>query len=100
MQAIVAGVSRMKGTAKKTGKPYDMCNINTLVAVENVANDSFSKNGFGFEVVQIGATPDCIAQFAGIKFPATLELVTDMTQFAGRLVPVVVGISQKTGSAA
>jgi hypothetical protein len=100
MQAIVAGISRMKGIAKKTGKPYDMCNINTLVAVENVSNESFSKNGFGYEIVQIGATAECVAQFANVKFPATLELVTDMTQFAGRLVPVVVGISQKTASAA
>ncbi len=100
MQAIVAGISRMKGIAKKTGKPYDICNINTLVAVENVQNEAFSKTGHGYEIVQIGATAECVAQFANIKFPATLDLITDMTQFAGRLVPVVVGISPKTASAA
>ncbi|NHQ85300.1 hypothetical protein HA050_04135 [Iodobacter sp. HSC-16F04] len=94
MKAFVVGISEMKGIAKKTGKPYAMCNINTLVPVENVSSDAFSKRGFGFEIVQIGATADCISQFANIRFPAHVELVTDMTQFAGRLVPIVVGVSE------
>ncbi|MBS1156614.1 MAG: hypothetical protein H6R07_2538 [Proteobacteria bacterium] len=94
MKALVAGVSRMKGIAKKSGNPYDMANVNTLTASQSAKTESFTKIGYGFEISQIQCTNDAVEQFAAFqgRFPLELELITDMTQFAGRLVPIVVGV--------
>lgn len=101
MKALVAGVVHMKGTAKKTGKPYDMANINTLTLSQSASTEGFQKMAFGFEISQIQCTPEVVRQFqqyAG-RFPIELELITDMTQFAGRLVPIVVGIATPKAAA-
>jgi len=94
MKALVAGVVHMKGIAKKTGKPYDMANINTLTPSQSANTADFQKTAFGFEISQIQCATSAIEQFAQFqgRFPLELELITDMTQFAGRLVPIVVGV--------
>lgn len=102
MKALVAGVSRMKGTAKKTGKPYDMANVNTMTKIQPASTDTFTKQGFGFEISQIQCSNEAVMQFAKFdgRFPLELELITDMTQFAGRLVPIVVGVVDPAAKAA
>lgn len=94
MKALVAGVVHMKGTAKKTGKPYDMANVNTLTVSQSAQTDGFTKQAYGFEISQIQCTQEAVSQFSQFqgRFPLELELITDMTQFAGRLVPIVVGV--------
>ncbi len=102
MKALVAGVSRMKGIAKKSGKPYDMCNVNTLSAIQSASTESFTKQGYGFEISQIRCTADAVIQFSQFdgRYPLELELITDMTQFAGQLVPIVVGVVDPNKKAA
>lgn len=96
MKAHCIGVSRQHGNSKKTGKPYDMARIYILQPIEVMANQDFSREGFGFQVVEIDVDSGCLPRFAGVKFPAHLDLSTTDRVFMGRIQTVVTGFIPET----
>ena len=95
MKANVCGVKRMSGTAKSSGNAYDMCNITLLVPVEQVNNAKMQINGAGFSVMEMPLDVEALPLFMNLKFPATLELVTDVRIRAGKPETIVAGIVPK-----
>lgn len=91
MKANIIGVTRMAGTAKKTGRPYDMARVYVLQPTDVVANDSFTKTGYGYVSAELECRPDAVARFADLKFPATVELITENDMQFGRIITVVTG---------
>jgi len=94
MQAMVTGVSRMKGVGKSSKQPYDIAKLFVLQPVKPVSRENMELSGFGFETAEISMRPDALTQFEGVKFPANLDLVTDMEARGGVLLPIVVGVKR------
>lgn len=92
MKANVAGVKRMAGTSAKSGNAYDMCNLTLLVPVEQVNNPKMQVNGAGFATMEMPLEVEALPAFMNIKYPATLDLETDVRPRAGKPETVVVGI--------
>jgi len=91
MKAICAGVTRQHGNSKKTGKPYDMARVIILQPVEVVANVDFSREGHGYQAVEIDLDAGALPRFASVKFPCELELTTTDRIFMGRIQTVITG---------
>lgn len=100
MKALCAGISRQHGNSKKTGKPYDMARVITLQPIEVVSNPDFSREGYGFQAVEIDLDPACLPRFAGVKFPCTLDLSTTDRIFMGRIQTIVTGFVPETAKQA
>mgnify|MGYP001767571657 CR=1 FL=1 len=91
MKAHIIGVSRMHGTSKKTGRPYDMARCYVLQPCDVVANDAYTKVGHGYQVAEMEMRPDALTKFSDLKFPATVELITDNEMQFGRIITVITG---------
>jgi len=102
MKVFAIGITKNEGVSKKSdpaGKAYKMAALLVLQPIENASGDSkdggkWSRFGFGFQVAEFQADPNCLEQFRDIKFPCTLEVLTDTQQQFGRMQTVVVGCSQ------
>lgn len=100
MKMTVVGVQRISGTAKASGNAYDMCNVMGLVPIEVVNNAKMQINGAGMKVMEIPLDPAALPEFMSLKFPSTVELVTDVRPRSGKLETVVVGIAPALAKAA
>lgn len=94
MKATVIGVVRRVGVGKESKKAYDISTLHMLVPIAPVARENMQVSGYGFEVMECELHPDALQSFAGIKFPAVLDLETDMVPRFGKLQIVVAGIKQ------
>lgn len=99
MKLHVIGVSRMIGTAKSSGKPYDMAKLLCLQDVQVTAKENYQRTGFGFEVCEVDLDPPALSQFSQVKFPAIIECRTDNVMRFGKMQSLVVGL-EKAGTAA
>lgn len=96
MKALVSGIVHRKGTAKATGQEYDFTRLLTLRPVEPLLSDRMTVRGHGYQEVEVAADPACLPQFAGLKFPCEVDLVTDARPGRfGQLELVVTGINGK-----
>lgn len=91
MKATIIGVTRMAGTSKKTGRPYDIARCLVLQPCDVVANDAFTKTGHGYAVAEMEMRPDAVGRFANLTFPANVDLLTDNEMQFGRIITVVTG---------
>lgn len=91
MRVTAIGVKRLTGTGKDSGKPFDFAQIAILRPVEVQSSQRFTCVGHGFEVSDLDLEKESINQFAGIKFPAQLDLVVDTVPGRQGLRSVVVG---------
>ncbi len=94
MRAIVIGVKRMSGIGKESGNSYDMARLICIAPIDAVNNASLRIEGFGFEPAEIELAPEAIGQFAGIKFPAELELKEEARARRGQFVMYIVGLER------
>lgn len=95
MKAIVLGIAHRKGISTKNGpaREFDFATVYTLRPIEVVNREKFQQVGHGFEVVEAKADEGALPQFAGRKFPAEMELITEARPSAfGNLELVVVGV--------
>lgn len=100
MKAHVIGVTRVEGMSNKKGplKPYDMGKITILQPIEIVAKSDeqtgtrYSKTGYGYEPAEIDMDVAALPSFAGIKFPALLDLEIGQVMQFGKLASVCTGI--------
>lgn len=99
MKLHVIGVSRMTGTAKASGKPYDMAKLLCLQDVQIADKENYQRDGYGFEVCEVDMDPAVLTQFSQVKFPAMLECRTDNVMRFGKMQSLVVGL-EKTATAA
>lgn len=91
MKIHAAGVQRIQGTSKK-GSPFDMCNLITLVPVEPVVSEKISITGHGYKVVELAVDPLALPQFAGMKFPSTIDVELEPRPRMGKYETTVVGV--------
>jgi hypothetical protein len=91
MKMNVCGVQRIAGTSK-AGSAFDMCELLALVPVEAV-NGKVNITGAGYKVMNIALDPEALPQFMNTKFPATLDLTTDVRPERGELKTVITGIA-------
>lgn len=95
MKALVIGISHRKGIAKESGRPYDFAQVTTLEPLKEFESERYTCRGHGLDSAEIKADPSCLSQFAGMKFPAELELVTEARRSPfGQLELVVVGVKK------
>lgn len=92
MKFNVVGVKRIVGTAKASGAAFDMCRAYCLVPVE-LSQGKTQVSGYGSEVAELELVPEAMPQFAGLTFPALLDLVVEQKFLFGEFRSVVVGIA-------
>lgn len=92
MQSTVLGVRRMQGVGKTSKNAYDMASVLVMSPIKAFAKEGLNIAGHGFEVAEVALKPECLDLFAGMKFPVTLDLETDMEPRGGKLTPIVTGI--------
>lgn len=93
MKALVSGVRVMSGVGQKSGQPYNFGTAFILNQISPVQREHMTMQGYGFEVGEIALSPEALQHFQGQKFPAILDLNTDMELRGGNMVPIVVGIN-------
>jgi hypothetical protein len=93
MKALVIGVTRMTGTSKKTGRPYDMARCHVLQPCQIGGTQETMRAGFGFQAAELDLRPDAITKFGNMKFPVELELITGSEMMFGRLITIVEGFA-------
>ena len=89
MKAVVIGVTRMTGTSKKNGRPYDMARCLALQPVQVGGTQETMRAGFGYQAAEIDLRPEALAKFSQLKFPVELELITGSEMMFGRLITIV-----------
>lgn len=94
MKFNVTGVKIVDGLTKKDETPFEIPAV--LVSVP-IKPGNFSKNyrvrGYGNEVAEIYLDPASLELFANVKFPADLELQTEMQVVRGKFESVVIGFT-------
>ena len=91
MQLNVLGVKRVFGVSAKTGADYDMHRLLAVTPIDNRTSPKYSVQGYGYELSEIELHPQALESFRDVKFPAVLELQTDVMPSMGELKTVVVG---------
>lgn len=95
MQVTVLGVRRMQGVGKISKQPYDMATLMVLQAIKPFAKEGLAISGYGFEPSEVPLKVEAIEQFAGFKFPAVLDVDTDMENRGGKLQAIVCGLTKR-----
>lgn len=90
MRVKALGAYRMTGTAKTSGKPYDMGKLVIVVPVENMATPQMTRVGYGDTVNELDVMPECVAKF-NFHFPCELDLEIDQQLQFGRLQAIITG---------
>lgn len=98
MKVLVYGAMFMRGKSKKTGNAYEMNRAYVAGEITTKQTDDYDRRGYGCEPTTIECDPASEKFFNGVKFPAILDLETDMRPVGGKLVPVVVGIKQASAA--
>lgn len=94
MRVQAIGVKRMSGVGKDSGRPFDFTQLSILKPIEVTASEKFSLQGYGYETSDIDVANEALGKFAGIKFPAILDLVVDTQPGRRGLRSVIVDIKQ------
>lgn len=84
----------MSGVGKDSGRPFDFTQLSILKAIEIHAGEKFSIQGYGYETSDIDVSNEALPKFAGIKFPANLDLVVDTQPGRRGLRSVIVDVKQ------
>lgn len=100
MKATLLNVSKVWGVSKKTGNEYEMWQAAMIVPLEQVRSASYNVHGYGLDVQTIGIDSAILEQFAGMKFPAEVDLETDVRPQFGRMETFVTGIRRPAVKAA
>jgi hypothetical protein len=92
MQATMIGVTRMSGIGKESKAKYDMTRALILNPIAPFEKENFKREGFGFEVIEVEMSADCLPFFAVQKFPlaGNFDVVNEVR--GGKLAPVIVGM--------
>lgn len=92
MKMMAMGVSRIYGKAKKTGNDYDMPRLFGMTPINPRKTENMTVEGYGFEPAEIDLDATAIHAFKDVKFPALLDLETDVIAAFGEFKTVVVGV--------
>lgn len=95
MQVTIIGVSRMRGVGKQSKQPYDMARLFVMSPIRGFSKEGLDISGFGYEVAELPLAANVLGDFANLKYPATVDLLTDMELRGGKLVSVCTGLKQK-----
>lgn len=78
MQVFVIGVEYSRGTAKETGKPYEISKIYYGAPLQNPVNTPARVSfGHGLRPAELTLSTDALAQFERVKLPALLDIVIE-----------------------
>lgn len=94
MRVTVIGVKRMRGIGKESGRPFDFATMEILRPIEVTASEKFTMEGYGMETSPVDLAIDCLPKFAGVTFPAVLDLVTTTEPGRKGLRTVVCGFTR------
>lgn len=93
MNVTVIGCMHMAGIGKESKRPYDMARLYILSPLENVKNETVTRNAAGFEAMEIDVAKEACGLFLSQTYPLKAELKVEMLPRAGKLSPIVTGIS-------
>lgn len=93
MKVNLIGAKRVQGNAKASGKPFDICTLFVMVAIEQVNNDKVQVIGGGFEIVEMPVLPEAFEKFANLKYPASVEIQMETQARFGKFESVCVGLA-------
>lgn len=94
MKAYCLGVTRMRGVGRTSKQAYDMGKLIVMNAVRPFSKEGLEISGYGYEPAEVALAPDALEKFAHVKFPALLDLETDMETRGGKLQPIVTGLRE------
>lgn len=92
MRVQAIGVKRMSGTGKESGRPFDFTQLSILKGIDVTATERFTLQGYGYETSDLDVANEALPKFAGIKFPAQLDLVVDTQPGRRGLRSVIVDV--------
>lgn len=93
MKAVAIALTKSKGVAKKTNKPFDMQMLSILIPNDQVATENYSKFGKGFQVLEMPVSDEGYQALAMLEYPVAAEFTTGMVPRFGRMETMVTGIT-------
>lgn len=69
-QLIIAGIQRMQGTGKQSGKAYDFCKVNVLQPIQQRGPVT---QAHGFEAQDMNCEDVVLGQLNGANFPCVVK---------------------------
>lgn len=93
MRVQCLGAYFMKGTANKSGQPYDMAKVVIRTPIETVVSQKMQKGGYGYSTNELDLEPGALKHF-NMAFPPEgieLDLEVGAEVRYGRLQSIVIG---------
>lgn len=99
MKATVIGVKRVAGKSKNSGNQFDMPRALLLSPIRPMVKAELVIEGYGYEINEIAIDWDLAQRFSQCRFPAQLDLETDVQPVMGKFEPVVVDFKELPATA-
>ena len=90
MRVYAIGAYRMAGTGKTSNKPYDMGKLIIRQPVENVATQTMTRTGYGFQTAELDVEPAVVAAL-NFTYPLELDVEVGSTVAYGKLQAIITG---------
>lgn len=95
MKVFVKGAARMHGVGKTSKKPYDFCQLETMIPAESVSMGDYNRISFGMQDMKpLNLDPSLMGFFQknSALFPCELEVVLELRPQMGEYVNTVVQV--------
>lgn len=96
MRVFVKGAARIHGIGKTSKKPYDFCQLETMVPAECVAQGDYNRTAFGMQDMKpLNLDPSLMPFFHKnhAMFPCEIEVVLELRPHMGEYVNTVVNVA-------
>lgn len=74
MKLLIAGAKSIAGTSTKTGRPFVLSELYSLLPLESVDKPNLRVEVYGFEPVTFKLADGLIREFAGLRFPGVFDV--------------------------
>jgi len=94
MKISVMGVKLVAGLSKESQQPFEISRLLCMVPIESGKFKSVTITGHGYELAEMELDPASIHMFSNVKFPASLELITEQCFYRGKFETIVTAFNK------
>lgn len=95
MKLFMLGVTHRKGISDSgKGRPYEICNINTIRSVVSNQGEHNNFTAAGYRESEVALDPSGLNDFLGLHYPAEYDVITETVHGQRGLEIMVTGLKK------